>query len=345
VLGNIFKEALDLLINRSVPIGYLAFFMACVLPFSLTFTVPWGFLTAILLVLGRMSADHETIALRACGISLRRISVPVLAAGVALSLFCLWLNALVNPRAELAMRNSLAEMARSNPDSLFVPGEVIDQFEGLKLFIREKKEDWLIGVTLFETDDKGTPLRITHARHGQIQPDPQGKSLVLALWDADFEVRDAEEPSRLAKIRHGASAASFSTEISLEALVRSDLLWRPLRTYTLPELLAFLGRDLENEEWPSRTAVRTEISKRFSLGFASLAFALVAIPLGVVAQRRETSAGFGLSMIVAFSYFFFVALSDVLRENSAAYPYLILWIPNLLFLVFGTWLLMRLDYR
>jgi len=158
-------------------------------------------------------------------------------------------------------------------------------------------------------------------------------------------VRDAEEPSRLAKIRHGASAASFSTEISLEALVRSDLLWRPLRTYTLPELLAFLGRDLENEEWPSRTAVRTEISKRFSLGFASLAFALVAIPLGVVAQRRETSAGFGLSMIVAFSYFFFVALSDVLRENSAAYPYLILWIPNLLFLVFGTWLLMRLDYR
>lgn len=345
VLGNIFKEALDLLINRNVPISYLAFFMACVLPFSLTFTVPWGFLTAILLVLGRMSADHETIALRACGISLRRISLPVLAAGLGLSAFCLYLNAFVNPRAELAMRDSLAEMARSNPDSLFVPGEVIDQFDGLKLFIREKKEDWLIGVTLFETDEKGTPLRITHAQHGQIQPDPKGKSLVLALWNANFEVRDTEEPGRLAKIRHGASASSFNTEISLETLVRSDLLWRPLRTYTLPELYGFLGRDLEKEEWPSRTAVRTEISKRFSLGFASLAFALVAVPLGVVAQRRETSAGFGLSLAVAFSYFFFVALSDALRENSAAYPYLILWIPNLLFLAFGSWLLMRLDYR
>lgn len=345
VLGNIFKEALDLLINRNVPLGYLLFFMACVLPFSLTFTVPWGFLTAILLVLGRMSADHETVALRACGISLLRTARPVILGGVALSLFCLWLNAMVTPRAELAMRESLANMARSNPDSLFVAGEVIDTFEGKKLFVRSKADDWLIGVTLFEEDEKGSPLRVTHARVGRIGISPDGKSLVLTLWDAKFEIRDAAEPLNASKIQHGAAAAEVSTQIPLEDLVRSDLRWRPLRTFTLRELFGFLSRNLEQEEWPSRTAVRTEISKRFSLGFASLAFALLAIPLGIVAQRRETSAGFGLSLVVAFSYFFFVALSDVLRENTAAYPHLILWIPNVLFLVFGSWFLLRLDHR
>jgi lipopolysaccharide export LptBFGC system permease protein LptF len=345
VLGNIFKEALDLLINRNVPVGYILFFMACVLPFSLTFTVPWGFLTAILLVLGRMSADHETIALRASGISLRRTSVPVIAIGAALSLLCVWLNSMVNPRAELAMRESLANMARSSPNSLFVPGEVIDAFSGKKLFFNAKRDGWLVGVTLFEEDEEGAPLRVTRARFGRIAVSKDGEYLILTLRNANFEWRSKKEPHNIAKISHGVSISELETDIPLQQLVRSDLLWRPLRTYTLPELYDFLARDLENEEWPKRSAVRTEVNKRFSLGFASLAFALIAIPLGVVAQRRETSAGFGMSLAIAFSYFFFVALADALRDNATALPYVIVWVPNALFLALGTWLIFRLDHR
>jgi lipopolysaccharide export LptBFGC system permease protein LptF len=82
VLGNVFKEALDLLINRDVPPRYLLFFILCVLPFSMTYTIPWAFLTAVLLVFGRMSADHEFTALQASGMSLARICLPVLALGL-----------------------------------------------------------------------------------------------------------------------------------------------------------------------------------------------------------------------------------------------------------------------
>ena len=47
VLGNLFKQLLDVLINNpDVPIATVLAFMALVLPFSLTFTIPWGFLTA-----------------------------------------------------------------------------------------------------------------------------------------------------------------------------------------------------------------------------------------------------------------------------------------------------------
>ena len=64
VLGNLFKQLLDVLINNpDVPIATVLAFMALVLPFSLTFTIPWGFLTALLLVFGRISADNELIAL------------------------------------------------------------------------------------------------------------------------------------------------------------------------------------------------------------------------------------------------------------------------------------------
>lgn len=344
VFGNIFKEALDLLINRNVPPSYLLFFMLCVLPFSLTFTAPWGFLTATLLVLGRMSADHETVALRACGQSLLRTFLPVLAAGLVLSIFCTWLNAAVNPRAELAMRRSLADMARSSPESLFVAGEVIDEFEGKKLYIRSRQGEWLIGVTLFEEGDDASLRRVTHARYGQISNSGDGESVILTLWDANFEMRDTKTPLDPRRIQHGTSVQQLSIPIPLTGL-SGGLLSRPLRTYALPELFGFLSGGTDKEEAPSRTGVLTEISKRFSLGFASLAFALVAVPLGIVAQRRETSAGFGLSLLVAFSYFAFVEVANSLRENSSAFPYLILWIPNVLALLFGGWFFLRLDRR
>jgi len=344
VFGNVFKEALDLLINRNVPARYLLFFMACVLPFSLTFTVPWGFLTATLLILGRMSADHETVALRACGISLVRTFLPVIAAGIVFSLFCIWLNASVNPRAELAMRRSLADMARSNPDSLFVAGEITDDFGGKKIYIQSKNQDWLLGVTLFEENEDGMPKTIVRATHGKVGVSPDRESLVLDLWNAKVELRDSEAPEDISKIRYGTSATQMTASISLGDLA-GGLLSRPLRTYTLPELFGFLSHGREVKPPHTRTGLLTEISKRFSLGFASLAFAIVAVPLGIVAQRRETSAGFGMSLGVAFSYFAFVELAHSLRDNAAAHPYFILWIPNILALLIGGWLLLRLDRR
>jgi hypothetical protein len=53
VVGNIFRKLLPLLVNHDVPVEYLVSFIAYVLPFSLIFTIPWGLLTAILLVFGR----------------------------------------------------------------------------------------------------------------------------------------------------------------------------------------------------------------------------------------------------------------------------------------------------
>src|SRR3954470_3865804 len=78
VVGNIFRKLLPLLVNHDVPMEYLLAFIAYVLPFSLIFTIPWGLLTAVLLVFGRLSADNELIALRSNGVSITRICIPLL---------------------------------------------------------------------------------------------------------------------------------------------------------------------------------------------------------------------------------------------------------------------------
>src|SRR5947208_4023963 len=77
VVGNIFRKLLPLLVNHDVPVEFLLSFIAYVLPFSLIFTIPWGLLTAVLLVFGRLSADNELIALRSNGVSITRVCGPL----------------------------------------------------------------------------------------------------------------------------------------------------------------------------------------------------------------------------------------------------------------------------
>src|SRR4029434_5142473 len=92
VVGNIFCQLLLLLVNHDVPMEYLITFIAYVLPFSLIFTIPWGLLTAILLVFGRLSADNELIALRSNGVSIARICVSLAIVALVCTGICLWLN-------------------------------------------------------------------------------------------------------------------------------------------------------------------------------------------------------------------------------------------------------------
>jgi lipopolysaccharide export system permease protein len=90
------------------------------------------------------------------------------------------------------------------------------------------------------------------------------------------------------------------------------------------------------------SASLTEANMRYSFSFACITFCLVGIPLGVTAQRRETSVGFALSLIVATCYIVFIIFANTLNENPKAYPHLLMWIPNVIFIAVGAALFRKL---
>jgi lipopolysaccharide export system permease protein len=102
---------------------------------------------------------------------------------------------------------------------------------------------------------------------------------------------------------------------------------------------------LQSSDKRERSASRTELNKRFSFPFSCIAFALVGVPLGVTAHRRETTIGFLLSLIIAVSYFLFVIIADTLRNNPKVHPELLVWFPNALFIALGALLFFRLSRR
>ena len=107
LLGNLFKELRPLLVENKAPISIVLEFIFQVIPFSLMFSIPWGFLTAVLLVYGRLASDNELTSMRMSGMSLWRLSAPAIAIGIALSGLCYWINIDIAPRAKQSISELL----------------------------------------------------------------------------------------------------------------------------------------------------------------------------------------------------------------------------------------------
>jgi len=338
VVGNIFRKLLPLLVNHDVPVEYLISFIAYVLPFSLIFTIPWGLLTAVLLVFGRLSADNELIALRSNGVSITRICVPLVLVAMLCTAICLWLNLQVAPAAQEKLRSTIFDLATRNPMALFGSDQVIDQFPGRKIYVGKKEGNRLDNIIVFEMNDDDLPVRVTYARTGMLEADLPNKRILMHLYDARYQQRDEKDPLDLRKVRDGISMSEGTLPISLDELYEKEKK-RPSRSaLSIEQLLD----QLKSENKRERSESRTEINKRFSFPFSCLAFAVIGVPLGVTAHRRETSIGFAMGLIVAIAYFLFVILGDTLRASPRLHPELLVWFPNVLFgvlglLLFGGW--------
>ncbi len=341
VLGNVFKEMLDLLINHNVPLETVLSFIAFVLPFSMTFTIPWGFLTAVLLVFGRLSADNEIIALRSNGVSFTRVFYPVLGIALFLVGVCFWINTEVAPKAQYAMLTSLYRIATSNPTAMFQADEVVDQFPDRRIYVGSREGDLMKNLIVFEIDEKGIPSKVVFAKTGTLTSDMQHNRLLLKVQDAHFEQRDHRQPDQVDMIRQGITMREGVFPMSLQKLFDQKKREKPLSSHTLQELFV----ELAKPDCPRRLAFQVEISKRFSLSLAALSFALIAVPLGITAHRKETSVGFALSLVIAFGYFFFIIVADTFRNNANAFPVILIWLPNLFFTGLGIWLFSRLARR
>ena len=230
VLGNIFKKLLGELVKRpDMDMSYVAQFIFNVLPFSLVFTIPWGMLTAVLLVFGRLSADNELTSMRMVGLSMPRICAPVFVIGAMFTLSCLWLNVSVAPKAKKNLKGMVLKLATENPTALFNSDQVIDEIPGYVMYVEEKvysddgSNPELLNMQIIELDSEQRPIRYVKAERVQMRTEEVDEELriVLELQNARFESKNEEDPFDYEGINLG-FAESTPLVISLDRLTKSS---------------------------------------------------------------------------------------------------------------------------
>jgi lipopolysaccharide export LptBFGC system permease protein LptF len=347
VLGNVYKKLDELLGDTKLPLTVIAEFIGLIIPFSLIFTIPWAFLTSILLVFGRISADNELVSLRMTGWSMPRICASVFALAVSFSAICYWVNVDLAPMAKNRMKTLFYEVALENPEALFQEGRVLEKVPGFRIYTGKRNERELKNLEIVELNG-ALAGRVVRARRALLETEKGVLDFTLHLFDAEIETYAYNQDRRIDKVDFLKAAETAITfpmsrlkdkSVRVNASMKStDQLWEELGT----RKDTVSGRDMEEKHLSQS---RTELNKRYSFSLACFTFALVGIPLGVTAQRRETSTGFALSLITATVYIGFIIFGDTINDKPGSHPHLVMWLPNLLFLGIGGWLFYRLSRR
>ncbi|MBN1628443.1 MAG: LptF/LptG family permease, partial [Thermoleophilia bacterium] len=135
--------------------------------------------------------------------------------------------------------------------------------------------------------------------------------------------------------------SAFTTFRKTLVLPRDDLEKVKMKHLTTAQLTDRLRRGKESEGWVR--SARIAIQSRRSLALSCLAFALLGVPLGLIARKGNKLVGFGLAVVVMFVlYYPLLVAGKNLSEEAIVQPWVGLWIPNVVVGVIGLALLIPL---
>lgn len=353
LIGNVLKDLLPYLLAGQIEIDVFVRLGLLLFPFVITYALPMGILTGVLLVLGRMSADREITAIRASGVSVAGISAPIFffaLLGVALSLA---VNLEFMPAARSAYKRELADAVRSNPLSFIVPKTFIREFPGRVIYVSERRGEVLEDLWLWELDGQGRVTRAARARSGRLAYDEAGNTLKLTLAQAQAEIRDAKDPENFEPVRAAAAWDNATFDLPLDNLVGRRTVRTKLKELPTAQLMARwreLGQAPAGEDAEARTkrekdrmGVQIVVHEKLSTAFSVLSFALIAIPLGIRVSRKETTANLGVALGLAMGYYFCTVVVGWFDGRPELRPDLLMWAPNLAFQALGLWMFYKVD--
>ena len=350
--GNIIRDLLGPLLSGQLSMLAFARLVLLLIPFVISYALPLGMLTAVLLTLGRLSSDSEITAMRAAGMSIPRIAAPVLALallGVALGLR---VNFESMPRAKIQYEREFAAAVRANPLSFIVPKTFIREFPGVVVYVGSKDGPDLRDIWFWQLDGEKRVVRFVHAESGRVDYDEATNEFVIPVSNAHVEDYDRKAPDDFTQpLKVNTFDEVAPVRLSLAQYFGSANVHQKLPWMTYGELVAerarlealpvAAGGEMQRERDVMK--VTLTIQDKINMALAIFSFALIGIPLGIRVSRRETSANLGIAVSLALGYYFLTVMVGWLDRHPEYRPDLLLWVPNLVFLALGFWMLRRLD--
>ncbi|MFK5926469.1 MAG: LPS export ABC transporter permease LptF [Desulfuromusa sp.] len=334
LMGKIPRLA-ELVINKGVPAANILQLFSFLLPTFLSVTIPLSFLLGILLAFGRFSADSEFIALKASGVSLYNLVKPVFLLAIIFSLLTAWITISIEPASKTAFRSKLFQIASSNASVSVKPGIFNDDFNGIVLYARGVDENRGIMQDVFISDEREgeTPATIT-AQRGRFISDPNQYNLTLRLSNGSIHRRPPKEKNSIYQI---ISFTTYDINLNLgEQLGAGKKRHRSRGELSWSELNRAIDKATNDR---TRLYYQADKHYRVVIAFAPLVLVLIGIPLGLQSQRSGKGAGFTLALVVFLVYYVLLSFASTLADKGLLPAAIILWLPNVCFLVGGTWFL------
>lgn len=331
LMGRLIKLT-ELVVSRGVPFSDVARMILYLMPSFLIFTIPMAFLLAVLLAFGRLSADNEITVIKASGVSLVQIMPPVLVCALVAALLALTASLVGVPWGNQAFKELSFRVLKQNAAATIDEKVFWDEIPGVILYTDhyDERQQTLKGVVIHDGRNPERPLTI-FAKQGSVSGGNGRQALQLLL--SDGSIHSAGQGAEYRLVHFGEYVMSVGGEGGGAGISLNEL-----------DLgIAELKRQIADPATAPRTRFKmsSELHSRYSLPFASLVFAVIAVPLGIQNRRSGKSAGFSVSIFLLLVYYLLLSLMKTIAEKGGIPIALALWLPNLIFMAIG-WYLLRL---
>jgi LPS export ABC transporter permease LptG len=316
-----FIDRSDKVFKGTATWGMLGAYFWYLAPQYVYYVLPMSVLLAALVTIGVLTKNSELIVMKACGISLYRIAMPMLCAALLAggTLFLLEQTTLgpSNQKGE-AVRNL---MNGGSPDALEVLSRrwvVAGNGDIYNYNYFDPRSNQLMGVSVFAfSDEMRSIVRRSFAEQASYTGGDRWRA--QRVWTREFTPAGDTRAYTVTPL----------TDLSLESpsyfgtrrLEPQFMSYSQLREYI--EQLQSSGFDV--------VAQRVALERKVSFPFVTLIMTLIAVPFAVSTGRRGAMYGVGVGIVLAISYWVAFSVSAALGAGGVLTPALAAWAPNVLF--------------
>mgnify|MGYP000260781662 CR=1 FL=1 len=301
---------------------YLAWFV--------TLIAPIGILLASMFAMGKLAKHSELIAMKAAGVSIRRITIPLLLLGIVLAVVNFYFTERVLPEAN-ALRREL--------------------FEDIKAGRKHQSRQAVSGQPLFHRNFYyfGSPdvvycfqeFRTHPQRSRNVWRETFNKNTVVERVQAD---KLLYEDGRWFFVK--GHVRTFSGDTTTMAVF--DTLADQVLSTTPEEMAANIKSVEEMSYWELRDAIEkaakrgekvhkysADLHFKIALPFMNFIVILLGISVTARAGRKGGAVLFGIGLLIVFSYWILARFGLALGQDGRVPPMLAAWGGNIIFFFLG----------
>jgi len=298
-------------------------------PWFISLALPMSLLLSAIFCFVILQKNHEITALKASGISIKRISIPILIIGVLFSIFSFFFdNSIVS--------NSLSKRYHIEKKLKPRKSKNISRKNNIYYHLNET----FLGIKRFNFHtNTGKNITIQESNGPDIISRIDAEKMI---WnDKSKQWRLINFKTRKWKNNNLNHYAAEDTMIAIKdispEIIKKDNINPDEMSYW--ELSAFIEK-LKNKGLSySRWAVKKHFKTAFSC--SPLIMILFGIALSIQKPRSNYANGIGLSIIVIFLYYLLIKFGQSLGYNNILNPFISVWMVNIIFLSFGTHLFIK----
>lgn len=300
------------------------------IPHILYLTFPVSMLLAAVFSVGNMARHLELVALRAAGIPIWRILMPILLAGALTSGAMLWFQDRVLPDAN-HKRFQINEPKTQDDEG----GDPLEKFNYVYT-----ASDGRIFFFDYYSGHRRTGQGVTiidHPRKAGIAMRMDAKQLT---WDSlGWSLKDG---TRREFGPESLKAVAFTNLRFDEFTDKPDDLLDD-RVHPDEMSLAEMDRRISILRRSGETArvLETQRAFRFSSSLVNLFMALIGAAMAVHTIKTGLARNFGIALLITFGYYVALRIGLVMGENGTLDPLVAAWFGNLLFAPLGLFLMWR----